>query len=151
MEPMHVKKGEGDQLHIPDFLEMTVLVSSQATDGTLCIMEDVVPPGIGPPRHIHHKQDEVFFVLEGSFKFEVAGQTLSASAGDIAVAPRGVVHAFKNVGESKGVLRYIFSPAGDAEAMFRAICESAKVVGLSHEMLAKAAEPFDQEIVGPPL
>ena len=151
MKPMHVQSKDGERLHIPDFLDITILISGAVTDGSFCVMEDAVPAGIGPARHIHPSQDEVFFVLEGSFKFEVDGQELFASAGDIAVAPRGTVHAFKNIGDATGRLRYVFTPAGDIEELFRAIHAGAKEAGVSHELMSTVAEPFDQEIVGPPL
>ena len=151
MEPMHITKGDGERLHFPNLLDMTILIPGSATDGTFSIFEDAVPPNVGPPRHIHKKQDEVFFVLEGSFEFEVDGTIISAGAGDVAFAPRGTIHAFKNVGTTTGRLRYIFMPAGDAEDMFRAICDSAKSESLTPERMAKIAEPFDQEIIGPPL
>ena len=108
-------------------------------------------PGVGPPRHIHRSQDELFLVLEGTFDIEVGGQFFSAAAGDVAFVPRGTVHAFKNVGKRPGRLRYTFTPAGETEAMFRAFFDVSENGDLTSERMSEIAARYDQEIVGPPL
>ena len=71
-------------------------------------------------RHVHHGQDETFFFLEGSFDVEIDGVLYRMEPGDVGFVPREAVHAFKNVGTTKGRIRYIFSPALKIEEMFRA-------------------------------
>ena len=151
MRPMHVRDGKGERLVFPGAIELTILVPGSASDGAFAIYEDIVQPGVGPPRHIHKLQDEVFFVLDGSFDIEVDGRLSNASAGDVAYVPRGSVHAFKNVGNASGCLRYIFTPAGDTEAMFRAFFDAAQKDKLEPDRMAEIAARFGQEIVGPTL
>ena len=151
MKPMHIRDGTGERLVFPGAIELTILIPGSATDGAFAVYEDVEQPGVGPPRHIHNSQDEVFFVLEGAFEIEIAGQLFSAHSGDVALVPRGQVHAFKNVGNEPGRLRYTFTPAGGTEAMFRAFFEAARNEQLTPEMMAEIAKKYDQVFVGPPL
>ena len=148
---MHVRPGDGERLIFPGAIELTILIPGSATGGAFAIFEDVVHPSVGPPRHIHNTQDEVFFVLDGSFDIEIAGERLSAKAGDIAFIPRGTVHAFKNVGSGQGRLRYTFTPAGDAESMFRAFFATAEADELTLESMSEIAAQYNQSFVGPPL
>ena len=151
MKPMHVSDGDGERMVFPGAIELTILVPGSASDGAFAIFEDIVQPGVGPPRHLHRSQDEVFFVLDGDFDIEIAGKLFRASGGDIAFVPRGAVHAFKNVGSGPGRLRYTFTPAGDIEAMFRAFFDADQAGNLAPERMAEIATRYDQEFVGPTL
>jgi len=151
MQPIHVRSGEGERLVFPGAIELTILVPGSASDGAFAIYEDIVQPGVGPPRHVHRSQDEVFFVLDGKFDIEIDGQLSRAASGDVAYVPRGAVHAFKNVGSEPGRLRYTFTPAGDTEAMFRAFFDAAQADNLAPERMAEIAARYDQEFVGPTL
>jgi uncharacterized cupin superfamily protein len=135
----------------PGAIRLTILVPGSASEGAFAIYEDIVQPGVGPPRHIHHSQDEVFFVLDGSFDIEIDGQLSHATAGDVAYVPRGAVHAFKNVGSEPERLRYTFTPAGDTEEMFRAFFDAAQKGELGPKQMTEIAARFDQEFVGPTL
>jgi len=57
-----------------------------------------VPPGGGPPPHVHHREDESFHVIEGTLTVQVGEKILNASAGDFVYLPRGIGHSFKNTG-----------------------------------------------------
>ena len=140
-----------NQLDFPGQITLRVLVPGSQTGGTLAVFEDIVQPDIGPPRHIHHDQDETFLVEEGQFVFEIDGTRISAGAGDAAYVPRGTVHAFRNVGTHAGRLRYIFSPALETEKMFRAFHAAAAGGAPSAEDMVRIAGQYGQEFVGPPL
>ena len=75
-------------------------------------MEFLVPPHHGPPPHVHRREDEVFYVLEGEFEFTVAGQTIRATAGQTLYGKRDVPHTFKNVGDKAGRMIVVVAPAG---------------------------------------
>lgn len=127
-------------------------MSGSDTDGRLAIFEDIVAPQVGPPRHIHHHQDETFFFLEGEFDVEVRGQLMHMVPGDVAFIPAGTVHAFKNVGKTAGRLRYVLNPAQSIEEMFREFYAAQQNEGnLTPEDLAAIALKHGQEVVGPPL
>ena len=79
-----------------------VLVDGEASGGQCCMFECPIPPGEGPPLHKHEREDELFYVLDGRFKFSVNGAEFIGEQGAFACAPRGSVHAFRNVGPTLG-------------------------------------------------
>lgn len=85
----------------------------------LLVIEVVAQPGGGPPAHIHHNEDESFYVLDGNFEIVRADETIRAGAGSFAHVPRGTVHRFSNVGASPSRILIMFNPAG-IEGFFRA-------------------------------
>lgn len=152
MKPIHTEYKQAEEFVFPEAITLKILLSGTQTDGNTAIFEDIVEPGVGPGRHIHHHQDETFLFLEGEFIAEVDGQQYSFEPGDVAFVPKGTVHAFKNVGNTPGRLRYIFSPALTIEDMFRELHKAFERDGdLSFEMMTKISSKHGQEFVGPPL
>lgn len=151
MTSSHTHYDAVETLVFPGAITLKILLSGDQTNGSMEVFEDIVEPGIGPGRHIHHNQDETFFFLEGCFDVEIDGVRHQMSPGDVAYIPRGTVHAFKNVGRSPGRLRYIFSPALGMEAMFRAFYAAQLDGDLTTEHMAQIASKHGQEFVGPPL
>jgi len=90
----------------------TDLISAEQTGGAFTLCEDVVPPQAGPPPHVHTREDEAFYVLEGTFEFMLGGETIRAEAGFSVLAPRLVPHTWRNVGETTGRLLTVISPSG---------------------------------------
>lgn len=148
---VHTRYADAETLVFPGAITLKILLSGRDTGGTLAVFEDLVEPGVGPGRHIHHEQDETFFFLEGRFEVEVGGVLHHVDSGDVAFVPRGTVHAFKNVGESRGRVRYAFSPALRVEAMFRAFHAALAADSLDAASMAAIALEHGQEFVGPPL
>lgn len=97
-----------------------ILADGTSTGGQLCMFETPVPPGEGPPLHSHQREDELFFIIEGRFKFVLDGREFIAEPGAFVLAPRGSVHTFKNIGTSLGRFLITCTPAG-IEKPFRAI------------------------------
>jgi len=151
MLPIHSQYNTAETIVFPDAITLKILLSGKDTNGNLAIFEDIVEPGIGPGRHIHHHQDETFFFQDGNFIAEVDGQMHEFKPGDIAFIPRGTVHAFKNIGDKPGKLRYIFSPAHTIEDMFRDFYQAFKAGELTKENMAEISIKHGQEFVGPPL
>jgi quercetin dioxygenase-like cupin family protein len=88
------------------------LVTGAQSDGTYFIMEAIVSPGGGPPPHIHHREQESFYVLEGTLDIRMGEEVVQASAGDFVHIPKGVVHSFRNNGDGLARQLVIFSPGG---------------------------------------
>ncbi|MCL6285954.1 cupin domain-containing protein [Ruegeria sp. 2012CJ41-6] len=147
----HSAYSDCEVLDFPGAITLRILLSGDQTGGALEVFEDIVQPGIGPGRHIHHHQDETFFFLEGEFEFEIAGERSRVAPGDVAFIPRSTEHAFKNVGASPGRLRYVFSPAYRMESMFRALHASLQDGALDADAMARIASQHGQEFTGPPL
>ena len=90
----------------------TFLVTGAQSNGAYFIMEAIVPPAGGPPPHIHHREHESFYVLEGTLDIQMGDQTVHASAGDFVHIPCGTVHCFRNNGDILARQLLIFSPGG---------------------------------------
>ena len=90
----------------------TFLVTGEESDGAYFAMEALVPPGGGPPPHIHTRDDETFYVLEGEIEFLLGEERITAGRGDFVNVPRGTVHRFTNTGTETARLVLTFTPAG---------------------------------------
>ena len=73
---------------------MTIKASSADTGGALGLVEAVFPASFGPPRHVHSREDEAFYVLEGEIRFRSGDEEIVGRAGDWVYGPRGVPHSF---------------------------------------------------------
>jgi quercetin dioxygenase-like cupin family protein len=90
----------------------TFLVTGEESGGAYFAMEALVPPGGGPPPHIHTREDETFYVLEGDLEFVLGERTIVAGPGDFVNVPRGTVHRFQNTGTETARIILTFTPAG---------------------------------------
>ena len=124
-------------------------VSGSDTDGGLAIFEQTsISPGKGTPLHLHHAQDEIFYVLEGSYYFQVGDEKFKLAKGDSIFLPRKVPHAWTQVSET-GKMTVIFQPAGKMENFF------VTVAALDHEPTPAEMQSIfaanDMQVVGPSL
>jgi mannose-6-phosphate isomerase-like protein (cupin superfamily) len=105
--------------------------------------------GFGPPRHLHHEQDEWFYVTKGSFAIEVGGKLYEAKVGDSLLAPRKVVHTWAPLGPEPCSMIFVLQPAGD----FDGFVDDASGMGrLPTPDEANAIfEAHGMQIAGPPL
>jgi quercetin dioxygenase-like cupin family protein len=101
----------------------------------------------GPARHLHHHQDEWFYVLEGAFLFEVGPERMRLRPGDSLLAPRGVPHVWAHVGEALGRVLIAFLPAGRMEAFFREVTKANAMPPLDPALW----RAHGMELLGPPL
>jgi quercetin dioxygenase-like cupin family protein len=90
----------------------TFLVTGEESGGAYFAMEALVPPGGGPPPHIHTREDETFYLLEGEIEFLLGSELITAGPGDFVNVPRGTVHRFRNAGTETARLVLTFTPAG---------------------------------------
>jgi quercetin dioxygenase-like cupin family protein len=94
---LYVTEGEGKMLWVVDEL-MTFKASGEDTGGAYALTDSVVPQGGGPPPHIHHREDEAFWVLEGELEVMVGETTFRAGAGSFVHLPKDIPHTYENVG-----------------------------------------------------
>ena len=155
--------GEGRTISGTD--AMTLKATSEETGSSIGVLEATSSPGSGPPRHVHHSCDELFYVLEGEFLFLVGERRVSAPPGAFVFVPRGTVHAAKVVGTEPGKVLVAYVPGG----LERSFEEFAKLrteqqradanrgtgrhgtVAEMNEKFAEINERYDSEFVGPPL
>src|SRR5580765_5720328 len=93
------------------------LATGDDTNGTYALWEALVPPGGGPPPHVHSREEEGFYVLEGEITFTVSGKRVVATAGTFANMPVGTPHCFKNESDKPAKMLISVAPAG-LEQMF---------------------------------
>ena len=93
------------------------LATGEDTAGKYALWEAVVPPGGGPPPHVHSREEEGFYVLEGEITFTVNGERVVAAASTFANMPVGTPHSFKNESDKPARMLISVAPAG-LERMF---------------------------------
>ena len=91
---------------------LEVRATAEETGGAYGVIVDRGSPGFGPPPHVHHGEDEGFYVIEGEYEFDLDGELIRAEAGDFVHAPRGRPHSYRNVGDAPGKLLTLFAPGG---------------------------------------
>ena len=96
----------------------TIKASASITGGAYSLVEASVPPGSGPPPHVHTREDEAFYILDGQLEFTAGEQTVLAGAGDFIYLPRGDMHRFTNPGIFPARALMLLSPGG-FEGFFR--------------------------------
>ena len=134
-------------LHLgPDRIDAKV--STKDSNGGLYVVDGIKVGKGGPPRHVHHEQDEWFYVLEGEFRFEVGDDKFTAKPGDSIFGPRKVPHVWACVTDA-GRLIMLVQPAGAAETIFRRL--AAFTGPPTKEELDKAHEGTGVTILGEPL
>lgn len=126
----------------PFGLDMKVLLTTEATGGAISVIMACHKPGEGPPDHVHFNQEEVFFIVEGTYELTVGDQTSRAGPGTIVFIPRNVVHRFKNVGTTTGRMLDWSLPGGQ-DQYFKAISELAAVGGFTGEKVMEISKKFD--------
>lgn len=118
---------------------MLIKQSASSTGGRYAVMEQFLHPGGGPPPHVHTREDEVFFIVEGEFDILLGDRTVRAKAGDVLDAPRNVRHTYHCVGDGPGTILFMTYPPG-IEAFF----EEAAGLGFPPDMpkLFEIAEKY---------
>src|SRR5215218_5822564 len=113
LQPVAVGKDEGDARWW--FGSLAVIKATAAdTGGQMAIIEITEPPGAEAPLHVHHREDEGFWLLEGSATFEVGDTTIEAEAGDYLFGPGDIPHGY-TVGDAGCRMLFIMIPGGIEE------------------------------------
>jgi quercetin dioxygenase-like cupin family protein len=153
--PIALRAGQGEALWFLGQL-VTIKSSSESTAGRVGVTETLAPRGSGSPLHVHHNEDEWFYVIDGELTFWVGGQVITAPAGSFVYGPREVPHTFIVSSEQARFL-LVVEPAG-FESFVRALGQPAQELVIPPPateppdvaaMAALAAE-YGIEILGPP-
>ncbi|MBW6418575.1 cupin domain-containing protein [Celeribacter sp. PS-C1] len=126
------------------------ILSSADSGGAIAVVDSISPPNSGPPRHIHHKEDEVFVIVTGACRFWLEGIERIAKAGESVFIPRGKEHTFKVIGEEDCRHFVILTPGG-FEGFFADM--AAGQFGIPDDMPAinESATRHHMTFTGPPL
>lgn len=153
--PFALQPGEGETRWFIGALG-TIKADAATTDGQLAVLEFLWPQDSGSPLHVHHNEDEWFYVIEGEVTFWVGGKVIVAPAGSFVYGPRDIPHTFL---VTSTVARFLMvTQPGPFADFVRAMSEPAQRATLPpasvqppspEELTAKAAE-YGMEILGPP-
>jgi quercetin dioxygenase-like cupin family protein len=155
VSPIALQEGEGEALWFLGTLA-TVKASSETTGGRVAVIEQLAPQGSGSPLHVHHREDEWFYVIEGTLTFWVGGEVIDAPAGSFVYGPRDIPHTFI-VSSPEARFLLVTEPAG-FEQFMRAFSEPASQRTIPAPTgppsdpgaLVAAAAEYGIEILGPP-
>jgi quercetin dioxygenase-like cupin family protein len=153
--PIALGAGEGEALWFLGQL-VTIKSSGASTGGRVAVTETLAPQGSGSPLHVHHNEDEWFYVIEGELTFWVGGKVTVAPAGSFVYGPREIPHTFIVSSEQARFL-LVVEPAG-FEDFVRALGQPAPQLVIPPpvteppdvERLAAIAAQYGLEILGPP-
>jgi len=141
--PVVLGPGGGEVVRHPLGGAGTIKVRGMHSGGRIAVFDSVVPPGNGPPLHVHRNDDEVLYVLEGSFRFLIDDQLSETPQDSTIYIPRGVPHCFQNSGDVPGRLLLVFAPSG-MERFFA-------LTGGDLAAFEAAGAEVGMDVVGPPL
>lgn len=148
--PFAVQAHEGIALETPIGDTALIKAGTGQTNGSLAVVELLVAPRSGPALHTHRREDELWVVLEGEFRFKAGGAMLLASSGGMAFGPRGTPHAFQNVGDGPGRLLIVTTPSG-LEGFFRDFDARLREGSVGPGTLAEVGLAHGVDFVGPPV
>jgi mannose-6-phosphate isomerase-like protein (cupin superfamily) len=127
---------------------MTFAVTAAQTHGASVTIDEEVPPGGGPPAHVHTREDETYVVTRGHFRFWRGTRAIDAWPGSIIYLPRNVPHQFLNVGNAPGELVLTIVPAG-IERMFLAISQRGLSVPQDRAEIIRLGREYGITYVAP--
>jgi quercetin dioxygenase-like cupin family protein len=155
IEPIALRQDEGEAIWSFGVLA-TIKASSETTEGRVAVIEHLGPQGAGSPLHVHRREDEWFYVIEGELQFWVGGEVIDAPAGSFVYGPRDVPHTF-TISSPQARFLLVTEPAG-FESFLRAMGQPAPSLTIPppsappadiSPLIAAAAE-YGIEILGPP-
>ena len=143
------RAGEGKQVKPSPQEELFFKITGEDTDGRFDYVEGTIHYLGGPPIHVHHFQDETFYVVDGALRFKVGEETFDLGAGDFAYVPRGVAHGYVNMQQEPVRGLGIFVPGG-FDRFMDAIGQLPPGPP-DQDKMRQLGEKYGQEVVGPPL
>jgi quercetin dioxygenase-like cupin family protein len=154
--PIALQPGEGEALWFMDFLA-TIKASTAETGGRVAVIDHAGPQGAGSPLHVHHRENEWFYVLDGELTVWVGGQVIRAPAGSFVFGPQDTPHTF-TVSSPEGARFLVATEPAGFEDFMRTCAEPAQSLTLPPPasappdpgQLAAIAAEYGLEILGPP-
>jgi len=145
--PKVLHAGEGLPLNVQG-VRFIYKATREDTEGLYALTEGVVPPQHGAPLHVHHREDEAFYILEGDFEIECGGETHQAGPGTFALLPKELPHRFQNLSDKPGRILCVQSPAG-VEEFFEHMSLLAKTGELDQRKIGELTRKYQIEFFLP--
>jgi mannose-6-phosphate isomerase-like protein (cupin superfamily) len=147
--PLARGPGGGRRFILPTRGHGTVKIAGNESGSTLSAFELVLEPGEGPGAHVHSREHEIWYVLEGEFRFLLGDELVRQAAGGLAFGPRGLPHTFQNISPGTGRLLVITGPAGLEDFFLE--YDRRTAIPFDADALQAAAEAGGITFTGPPL
>jgi mannose-6-phosphate isomerase-like protein (cupin superfamily) len=141
--------GEGRKVHVFGVV-LTIRVASADAGGDFAVWEEAAPAGVGPPRHVHHRMDEAFQILEGHYQVWCDGRIHELGPGAMAMIPKGMPHTFRCVGPARGRMLTTVVPGGLDDFLIEIEARNFKLPDDLQQLMAMGAR-YGHEFIGPPL
>ena len=148
-QPFTLGPGAGATVRNPLGGPITFKLRGEECNGATMVLETEIPPGQGPPLHIHPHQDEWLYVLEGEVRFRTGDRVVPATTGSFAFIPRGVPHCWQNVGTGPARMLGVIAPAG-LERFFERYAQLPEA-DQTLDSYRALGEEGGMTVVGPPL
>lgn len=126
------------------------ILEPAASEGRMSVVDSVSPVGSGPPRHIHHREDETFILLSGECEFWLEGETFFRGPGQTVFVPRGTDHTFRVIGDIPSRHLIVLTPGG-FEGFFAEMAEGRFDVPDDMPAISEIAGRYELSFTGPPL
>jgi quercetin dioxygenase-like cupin family protein len=141
--------GEGATVRNPVGGPLTLKLRGDETAAAVTALETTAAAGEGPPLHVHAAEDEVMYVIDGTFRFRLEDDVSEAGAGAVVFVPRGVRHTWQNVGDAPASMFIVFTPSG-MERFFERFSEHADGASAG-EAFQRLGADVGMTVVGGPL
>jgi quercetin dioxygenase-like cupin family protein len=135
LQPQALSQEEGSTFWFLNNL-ITVKATTESTGGSYSLCHQVSPPGAATPYHLHHFEDEAFYILEGESTFICDGQKTIAGPGEYLFLPRGIPHGIRVTGARPTTMLILAMPGTGFVGMMQEMGEPA-----AERVLPKPAPP----------
>ncbi len=130
-----------------------VKVSATDTGGAVSVFHLTAPRFTGPPLHVHTREDETFYVLDGEVVFEIDGERVTTGAGSVVFLPRGIPHRYQNFSDHPAQLLLVVTPGAGFEAFFGELAAATPPQGgvPPLDVLSRIDATYGLTTLGPPM
>ena len=144
-EPIYISSDKGEQWNLLGVKITGKIISSQS-NGEYSVIVTETPPEGGPPLHVHSNEDELFYVLKGTYIFTCGKKEINAKQGDFIRLPRGVPHKFVNTDTITGITMNTITPGG-FEIFFSEMAKASKNGRPSKSIVDSIAKKYGVQFV----
>lgn len=131
---------------------VTIHAGGEETGGQFDFMVTTVEPGPGVvPLHIHHENDETFYVLDGTLEARVGDETMRLEAGAFVMMPRGVPHTWRNASDEPSQFVCMYTPGNHFGVLQELAQLDVDEDDPDPDKFAPILDAYDIEMVGPPM
>ena len=125
LRPHGLRQEEGEAYWFLNSLDV-IKATTESTGGSFSLVHQVAPPGHGTPYHVHHLEDEAFYLLEGEATFFSEGKRTRLGPGGYMYLPRGIPHGIRNTGSAASTMLILAMPGDGFLGMMREMGEPAR-------------------------